>query len=76
MSMNMQGQILKNNYRRGSASRRIVAPPQPDNCVLVLPGKGIEVPAIFRAWIYDKAGHEFDAEPRRKLRHIEHQTKV
>jgi hypothetical protein len=72
----MQGQILRNNCRGENASGRIVAPPLPEHCVLVLPGKGVEVPVFFRAWIYDEPGHEFDAEPGRKRRHFKHQTKV
>ncbi len=44
-------------------SRRLKAPPLPDGCVIRIHGQNIEVPAIFKSWIFDEPQMETLQDP-------------
>jgi len=54
------------NPATNASRRRIDAPPLPDRCVIVFPGNNIEMPVIFKSWIYGKSEEPISAKPRGK----------
>ena len=60
MKMSMRGETMKNKRTTRSVSRRVGGAPGPERCVIVIPGHGIEVPVIFKSWIYDGSEEKFD----------------
>ena len=54
------------NPPTNASRRRMDAPPLPDRCVIVFPGNNIEMPVIFKSWIYGKHEIPINSKPRSK----------
>jgi AhpD family alkylhydroperoxidase len=67
MDMNMRGQIMKTKGMAGNITRGAGEQPEPARCVIRIPGhNNVEVPVIFKSWIYDEPEENIDAGPRHR----------